>query len=525
MDFRPYQREAIDAITNFFSEKDGNPLVVMPTGTGKSVVIAGFTREAYETYPGTRILMLTHQRELIAQNFAALIRMWPQAPAGIYSAGLNKRDIGAEVLFAGIQSIAKKAYQIQRCDLVLIDEAHTISRNDGSMYKRFLEDLKIINPYLKVVGFTATPYRMDSGKLHTGKDRLFTDIAINVPILKMFEQGYLSPVTTTPTDTILDVTGVGTRAGDYIQGALEKAVMAGDTTQRAVQEIVTMGATRGSWLAFCSGVDHAIQVRDAIRAHGIECETVTGETPTGERDRMLRAFKSGKLRALTNANVLTTGFDAPGVDLIALLRPTKSKGLYVQMIGRGTRLAPGKDDCLVLDFAGNIATHGPIDMIDGDDKGEKAGEGVAPTKECPECGEENFAGRRTCVSCGFEFPPSEVDIDERASDAAVISTQAVPVWVDVDFVSYRKHEKEGKPASLEVTYLCGVARHREWICLEHTGFPRQKAADWWRTRLMQGLVPNTVDEALGASTTLPKPSSIRIRPVGKYTEIQSYRFV
>ena len=141
-----------------------------------------------------------------------------------------------------------------------------------------------------------------------------------------------------------------------------------DVTRAAVAEIVRHGEGRGSWLVFCSGVAHARHVRDAIRGHGVSCETVTGDTPGPERDGILAAFKAGRLRCVTNANVLTTGFDAPGTDLIALLRPTKSVGLYVQMVGRGTRLAEGKEDCLVLDFAGNTARHGPIDTVDGGKK-------------------------------------------------------------------------------------------------------------------------------------------------------------
>jgi DNA repair protein RadD len=366
MELRGYQRAAIDALYDYFGQHTGNPLVVMPTGTGKSVVIAGFVREALHVYPETRILMLTHVKELIAQNFQALLRIWPQAPAGIYSAGLSRRDIHAQVLFAGIQSIHRHAARVQRCDLVIIDEAHLLSRNDGSMYRAFLAELDGINAgLLKVVGFTATPYRLDSGLLHKGKDRIFTDIAYTVPVLDMIQQGYLCPVVPKQTTTQLDTSGVGTRGGEFIAGQLEAAVDRDDVTRAAVAEIVEHGKERGSWLVFCSGVAHAKHVRDAIREHGVSAEVVTGDTPAAERDAILAAFKAGRLRCVTNANVLTTGFDAPGTDLVALLRPTKSVGLYVQMVGRGTRLAPGKDDCLVLDFAGNTARHGPIDMVDG----------------------------------------------------------------------------------------------------------------------------------------------------------------
>jgi hypothetical protein len=236
-------------------------------------------------YADTRVLMLTHQRELISQNFQALLRAWPEAPAGIYSAGLSRRDIRAQILFAGIQSIHRHAFQVQRCDLVLIDEAHLLGRGDSGMYRSFLAQLNEINAgLLKVVGFTATPYRLDSGLLHEGKDRLFTDIAYEVPVLEMIQQGYLSPVIPKLTTTQLDVGGVGTRGGEFIAKDLEAAVDRDEVTQAAVAEIVQHGEGRGSWLVFCSGVAHARHVRDAIREHGISAETVTGDTPAPERD-------------------------------------------------------------------------------------------------------------------------------------------------------------------------------------------------------------------------------------------------
>jgi DNA repair protein RadD len=255
LSLRPYQRAAIDALYDYFGGNTGNPLVVMPTGTGKSVVIAGFIREAIAAYADTRVLVLTHVKELIQQNFMALLRAWPEAPAGIYSAGLSRRDIRAQVLFAGIQSIHRHAYKVQRCDLVLIDEAHLLGRGDSGMYRSFLAQLNEVNAgLLKVVGFTATPYRLDSGLLHEGKDRLFTDIAYEVSVLNMIRQGYLSPVVPKQTETQLDVGGVGTRGGEFIAKDLEAAVDRDEVTRAAVAEIVQHGQGRGSWLVFCSGV-------------------------------------------------------------------------------------------------------------------------------------------------------------------------------------------------------------------------------------------------------------------------------
>lgn len=525
MKLRPYQQEAVDAIYHHFTRWDGNPLIVLPTGTGKSVVIADFIKGAYTQWPDTRVIMLTHVRELIAQNFSTLIRNWPEAPAGIYSAGLGRKDINSAIICAGIQSIYKNAYKVQRCDLVIVDEAHLIPRKTETMYGRFLTDLKSINPSLKIIGFTATPYRMDSGMLHEGDGRMFHTIAYEMSILEAIEQGYLSEVIPKQMKTQLDVSGVGTRGGEFIPSQLEKAVDVDETTQAAVSEIVSYGSDRGSWLVFCAGVDHARHVRDAVRSRGFSAETITGETPSAERDRIIRAFKAGNVRCLTNMSVLTTGFDAPGVDLIAMLRPTKSAGLFVQMIGRGTRLAPGKDDCLLLDFAGNTVRHGPVDKIKVSAPGD-TGDGEAPIKTCPECFTICYAGVRECPDCGYQFPEPEPKIDKQASTAAVLSTQIEPETHQVERVQYFMHEKLGKPTSLRVEYHCadGMLPHREWVCLEHTGFPREKACKWWSRRAPGEPVPQTVMDALQVADKLPMPTEIQVRPVGKYTEICGYVF-
>lgn len=524
IELRPYQSVAINAIYAYFDTKKGNPLIVLPTGTGKSVCIAAFMRRAIADWPDTRIIIVTHVKELIAQNFSEMVRLWPDAPAGIYSAGLNKRDLHAQILFAGIQSIHKRAYDIQRCDLALIDEAHIIPRTSNTMYRRFLGDLTTINPHLKVIGFTATPYRLDSGMLHEGDCALFTDIAYEAGVAEMIAQGYLCEVVPKQPATQLDTTGVGSRGGEFIPGQLEAAVDVDAVTAAAVEEIVHHGADRGSWLVFCAGIRHAEHVRDAIKGRGFTCEAILGETASADRDRVIAAFKRDEVRCLTNANVLTTGFNAPGVDLIAMLRPTKSVGLYVQMIGRGTRIANGKDNCLVLDFAGNVKRHGPIDRIDVRKRKKDDEEGHAPVKVCPGCQTIVHASTRLCPGCGYEFPPPQPDLSRTASTSAILSSQIKPEWVTVSGVGYHRHEKPDSPPSLRVEYACGIASHREWICFEHTGYARQKAVQWWQKRLPGRPVPRTVDDVLTRCGELPKPERISVRPQGRYTEITGYEF-
>jgi DNA repair protein RadD len=523
LQLRLYQRAAIDAIYAYFMTACGHPLVVIPTAGGKSLVMAAFIQEVVAQWPDERIIILTHVRELISQNFSELIRLWPEAPAGIYSAGLNRRDVQAQILFAGIQSVHRKAYTIQRADLVLVDEAHLIPRKADTTYRRFLGDLKRINPQLKIIGLTATPYRLDSGMLHTGPDALFDDIAFEVSVRELIDERYLAPLISKQTSTQLDVSGVGTRGGEFIAGQLEAAVDQDPITRAAIDEVVAYGRDRRSWLLFCAGVGHAQHVCDAVHERGFSCATIFGHTPKAERDRIIAAFKRGEVRALASMGVLTTGFNAPGVDLIVMLRPTKSTGLYVQMAGRGTRLAPGKENCLVLDFAGNVARHGPIDLVKPRDKLNGEGVGEAPTKVCPACQTINALAARVCADCGYVFPAPEVQLEATATTRPILSTGR-PEWVDVGAVTYHRHEKPGRPPSLRVDYHCGLVRHREWVCLEHGGYAGRKAAQWWRRRDGSPDIPATIDEALARVDGLRQPVQIAVRPSGQYTEVVHARF-
>ena len=526
IELRPYQKEAIDFTLNYMAENEGNPLIVLPTGTGKSIVIAEFCRQILSQWADTKILVITHVRELIKQNYDELKGLWADAPAGINSAGLNQRQYKDSILFCGIQSIYNKAGKFGKVDLILIDEAHLIPRNSNTMYRKFITALKVGNPDMRVIGLTATPYRLDSGILHSGKDALFDAVSYEAPLSEMVDQGYLTRLISKQPNTRLDVTGVGTRGGEFIAGELERAVDKDDVNHAAVEEIVTLGRDRKSWLLFCAGVKHATHIADIIRSKGITCETIFGETPKAERDRIVADFKAGKIQALASMGVLTTGFNAPSVDLLCLLRPTQSTGLYVQIMGRGMRNAPGKEDCLVLDFAGNVARHGPVDHINPKKPRATTGEGEAPTKTCPECKSIVHAAAKECDDCGYIWPEREVKIEHTATTLPVMGAAIPSQWVKVNAVAYRRHKKAGKPDSVAVEYRSGLSVYREWLCFEHKGYPRDKALKWWRQRMSgPGILPNTVTDALFKAHVLKKPTEIKVRRNGKYTEIVNFRFV
>lgn len=525
---RQYQRDAVDAVFDYWLENDGSPLVVLPTGGGKSLVIATFIRELLDGYPDMRILIVTHVKELLIQNAQELLGFWPGAPIGFYSAGLGRRDANAQIIFGGVQTIADKFAQIGHIDLILVDEAHLMPRKSETQYGKLMAGLREINPDLKLVGLTATHFRLGEGYLHEGEGALFDAIAYEKPVGEMIDDGFLCRPVSKGMATGYDLAGVGKVGGDYKQGALQAAVDRIDINKSVVDEVMAYGTNRKAWLLFCSGVEHAYHMRDEIRSRGITCETVAGETPGPERDRILRDFKAGRIRAVTNNSVMTTGTNIPSIDLLAMCRPTLSASLYIQMIGRGLRLAPGKEDCVVLDFAGNVRKHGPIDAVTP--PGERKGDGEAPIKQCPQeetdatgmagCGSLVHASARVCPDCGFQFPIDDSPkITAQAEDTPILS-KGKPEPRAVRSRAFRYHEgKRGTP-SVKVTYMCGLTGINEWLCPQHQGFAKTKADQFWLRHGGEKPAPADVLEWIERQSELSATAEIMVRPDGKYWKVE-----
>jgi len=520
-ELRSYQSDAIEAVRRYWRNGGENPLVEMATGTGKSLTMAGLIKGLLQEWPSLRVVVLVHVRELVSQDAMAMIKAWPGAPIGINSAGLGKRDRHSQILFASIQSVYKS--DIGPRDLVLIDESHLVPKDGEGMYQTFLTRARELVPDMRVAGFTATPYRSGSGRLDEGEGRIFSKIVYEYGIGKAIRDGYLSTLISKATATLIDVSGVHVRGGEFVARELEVAVDKDFVTKAVVQEIIDYGASRRAWIAFCTGVEHAEHVRDEIRRHDISCEMVSGHTPKGERDRILNALKAGSIKCITNCSVLTTGFDAPNVDMIALLRPTLSPGLYVQMLGRGTRLADGKTDCLILDFARNIMRHGPVDKISvrsATKKGEEK-ESVR-AKECPDCQTLLYLGALECPVCGHSFRHDEDKLPKHGvradSEHSILSTGA-PTWINVQSMKAFLHEKLGSPTSMRVEYFCGLTTQREWVCLGHDGYPRSKAVSWWNRMGGKNPVPITAEEGIARFGELGQVEAIQIRPNGKFFDV------
>lgn len=526
---RSYQIEAAQSVPNYFMNNTGNPVVAMPTGTGKSVVIAMLLQMVYHYWPGQRVMVLTHVKELIQQNYDKLMTLWPAAPAGVYSAGLNRKESNRKITFAGIGSVAKKAQLFGHIDLVLIDEAHLVSPNDETLYQFFLAALRAVNPHVRVIGFTATPWRLGTGRIT--EDGIFTDVCFDITGMQAFNrliaEGFLAPLIPRQTKMMLDIEGVHMRGGELIASELQHAVDKYEVTQAALRETLELAYDRRHWLIFASGVEHACNIADMMNDMGVPTVAIHSKMGDAQRDQAILDFKAGKYRAAVNNNVLTTGFDFPAIDLIVVLRPTASTVLWVQMLGRGTRPFQcdeyKKENCLVLDFAGNTRRLGPInDPVIPRKKGDKAG-GEAPVKLCGSCATYNHASVTHCAYCGAEFT-FQVKIKQTAASDELLRGEAPLVEVfKVDHITYSTHEKAGRPPMMKVTYYCGLRSFSEYVCIQHDGFAQRKARQWWRER-SSAPFPESTEAALTMTSSLTAATHLRIWVNKQYPEILTHCF-
>jgi DNA repair protein RadD len=519
---RDYQQNTIDQLYEWFAAGNaGNPCLVLPTGSGKSHIVAALCKDALQNWPETRVLMLTHVKELIEQNAAKMRQHWPGAPMGIYSAGLRSKRLGEPITFAGIQSVRSKAHLLGHVDLVIIDECHLVSHKDEGSYRHLLADLTAINPALRVVGLTATPYRLGHG-LITDAPALFHAMIEPVSIAELIYKGFLSTLRSKPTNATFDVSGVHKRGGEYIESELQAAIDTDENNVAVVDEVIDRAEGRKAWLFFCAGVHHAEQIAALLNQRGIPAACVVGTTPKADREQILADFKGGRLRALTNANVLTTGFDYPDIDLIAMLRPTMSASLYVQMAGRGMRVKSHTDHCLVLDFAGVVQAHGPITAVEPPKKAGK-GNGEAPVKVCDACNELVHISAKVCPTCDTPFPaPEKPKLELHHDDIMGVDVQEMTVteW------RWRKHTSRASGKEmLAVSYYGGLSDPlvEEYFPVTHGGYAGEKAvatlgiiASSAGAQLRQGI---TLDGAAAVMNASRPPADITYKRDGKYHRI------
>jgi len=535
---RYYQQEAHDSVWDYLRNQSGSPLVVLPTGAGKSLVIAMLVEQARKY--DARVIVLQHRKELIQQNAEKIQILLPGIPIGINSAGLRRHSFDQDVICAGIQSVYGKAHEFGKRELIIVDEAHLLSEKSDSMYGKFLSEIREINPKARLVGLTATPFRTGEGPI-CGRHKLFQRICYEAQTGDLIQQGFLCPVTNKPAAASVDTSQIRKTKNEFVGVAVEQAFDTDDNVAAACDEIVAKCHDRHSVLVFASGVHHAEGVAECLR--GITGETVvvvTGDTLPFMREGYIEKFQLGQLRWLVNCDVLTTGFDAPCIDGIAVLRATMSPGLFAQIVGRGLRKHDSKTDCLVLDFGENIKRHGSLDdpeygRASGAARGEgKKSEANGRGKECFNCGIDVAANARICSECGFAFPAKhETQADE---ESTLTGTPEPEVWdvVSVNWVRHQKKNDPDAPPTLRMIYECrpeGMTGNMvseqisEWVCIEHEGFAFRKAQLWWAERTDEEF-PESVDIAcqMLSQPIARHPAKMTTQVDGRWKRIQSVEF-
>lgn len=430
-------------------------------------------------------------------------------------------------------------------DRVLAHNCDLISAKSMGMYYQAIENLKLMRPQVKIIGLTATPFRMDSGSLIEGDDRLFDGISYNISIGDLVKQNYLTPVTAVEGISRIESNKLSVKNGEYSSSEQVEAFHENDLTNRAINEIMELASERKCWMIFCANIEHADEVSKILNNRGIKSESVHSKISGKERDDLISSFRRGEYRCLVSVNALLVGFDVAEVDMIAFLRATKSPRLFVQAVGRSMRLHQGKQDALILDFGENILNHGAVDeLVERElnrvkNKGKK---GEAVMKRCgnEDCLHMSYASVRFCGECGYEFPFDTLPkIQQQAARLAIMSSEKPPERInsyDVKEVTYDLHQKTGKPNSIRVTYYVGdILQFREWVCLNHTGFARKKAIEWVRSRMVGLLDQPNVDENMATSEAIltiikanqhliRSPKIIKVNEARSYPEIVSCEF-
>ncbi|MBU1668504.1 DEAD/DEAH box helicase [bacterium] len=521
LELRDYQKEAISKTYEFWSSGKGkNPLIVAPTGSGKSLIIAQICIDVCKDDDYSRVLILTHTKELLKQNADELISLWREATVGFYSAGLNKKDLKSRIIFAGVQSFINGVDDSEPFDLIIIDEAHMINNKAETRYKKVFDNLLSKNDKTKILGLTATPYRMAGGLIY-GKNKMFCDVAYDIKIEKLIDEGYLVKPISKGALNKIDLSNVKIKSnGEFDDIGLALAVDSEELNQAVVNETIELGVNRKAWLVFATNVDHGNKLKDLFIENGIVTELITGETKPKIRDILINGFKDGKIKCLINVGVLTTGFNAPICDLVVMARATQSTSLFVQIIGRGLRTYPEKEDCLFLDFGDNVLRHGTLDNIIpvsvGNGK-KKNQEEIIKAKECKECGYINHIQSRECVECGFIFKAQEVQHSDKVYDGAMLSKDILPQRYKIDNVSYSDYFSKSGNKCLKITYRSGLKFFSEFIVID-SYFGKKEL-------ISIGCDNMTIEEILNNQDSIKKPKFIIAKKEGKYMKVIDKEYI
>lgn len=509
MQLREYQTRALDEAITFIHKDRGNGIVSLPCGSGKSIIAAKLAEHIHSCKQ--RPIIVANRAKLLDQNSDKL-----SIPHGIVSAGLKRFEYESPIVIGGIQTIYNKSQKLGKADWLIIDECQGVPNNSNSdsMYSQFISQY----PSARIIGLSATPWRTQEGQLSWAK------IIHETSYQELWDSGYLSPLTNKLCDNP-DLSGIGLVAGEYNLGQLAAVMNVDSLVLNTAQKIAAYTQDRKKVLIFCVNVEHAINTAACLHNMGLQSNFVHGKQSEERRTQIYNDFENGDLKYLCNVELATIGVDFPCIDCIVILRPTKSSMLHEQMLGRGVRLFPSKTNCLILDFAGNLAEHGnlgnPIWKWLGSKKIENK---KNHTKICPQCEANVSVFRSQCPECNYIFLKETIPVEHNEDpdiETDLTKQKTLERFYNVGMILYLRHKSKAGNESLCVTYQCGKIPVSEYIPFgSNMIWAQKKCLEWIKPRAMA--LPESIEEALMLCETWRKPQIIKVRPQKnnpKYLEV------
>lgn len=503
-----------------------NPLIGLPTGTGKSHVIAKTINAALKIWPKLNIFVLVHDKRLVMQDYEKLTELNPLISCGLHCEGLGRRDLFNQVIFGSMKSVLNtylKGGKLILPDLVLIDEAHLLSEEDETTYQQIFNFIKAVKPRLIVGGLSATLYRSKIGTLLENGifNKIVSDYTSSENFIKLVRMGYMSPIKSKPTKISIDRNLLTLRGGEFSEKSSSNEVLKILHTALVESFAVYKEENRTAWLGFLPSIDRCEDAADILREFGVDAEVVHSKIKEKVADKRIADFKNGNLECLLNKNILTTGFDYPELDFCTDFDPTNSANKHVQKVGRLTRIAPRKNYSILLDYAGNIENIGPInDPIIPQKRSKTREPGDAPVRICERCGLYNRPGAKYCGDgstpeeskslggCGIEFI-FRVKISETASTKEVMQYREKIEYWEVEKVHYDRYQKSPESTEcLRAVYYCANGK-RVYQFISFSNRARGFVTSWWQQRSETPL-PCSVSVALERIRGLRSPKSVKV---------------
>jgi DNA repair protein RadD len=542
MEYRQYQEDAISTVMTAMDKKTA-VLLQAPTGSGKAIIFCEIIKRYLEEYPSLKIGIVSHRHKLVTQAMEKLMKVWPSGVnlAGYACASVGKVEVDKRIVIGSIQTLARRVLE-EPFDLLIIDEAHRVNFCSDSQYRKLVEKNQELNPGLRILGMTATPYRLNHGfiygtKCRSGKVNLFTQLDYTIGMNELIEQGYLSQWRAKqPVDIKADLKKIKISNGEYDDNQLTELLIRNRHMKSVVEAYQSYGEERKHCLVFAVTIKHAEALNAFFSEFGYSSGVVHSKMKKDAKESVLKAFEDGEINFLVNVGILTEGWDCPPVDLIILCRPTKSPALFVQMIGRGTRVFPGKKNLLILDMVNNFREHGdPANPVVKYKKSDKTGEALI--KVCPNCEEIISLMSKTCPFCGYVFESEVVKTPEinkapLMEEVRIVEHKLADKVLETLSFSVHTHEvrsvkNAGKKMSVLTIYFKSGKAVSVYLDIEGqiNQVNKHRAEMLWKYLTGNSDTPKTVHEMYQRKNEIRLPKKLTVNYKHKFNEINEFNYI